>query len=268
MLRCSSGFFAVLIGGVIPFFASVNSLEAKPLVTDQKTEKYCPAQFRQQVNDYLQRPDLARAHWGILIRPLDSQTPLFSYQADKLFIPASTQKLLTTAIALDQLGPNFQFQTPVYIQPSPRRSDQLRTLQVITSGDPTLQPKDLTAIAKTLQAMGIRQIQQLQIVDSIPPEQYHRPSWEWDDLQYYYAPAINHAILSDNQVTLTLTPQALGEPLKITWSEAIAATQWQVVNQTRTVADPQQPIQIHHNRAKGELILQGELAPDAEPDQT
>ncbi|MEB3161478.1 MAG: D-alanyl-D-alanine carboxypeptidase/D-alanyl-D-alanine-endopeptidase [Synechocystis sp.] len=268
MLRCSAGFFAGLIGGIIPFFTLVNSLAAQLVIPSVKTEKYCPAQFQKQVNDYLQRPDLAQAHWGILIQPLDAQTPLFSYQAEKLFIPASTQKLLTTAIALEKLGPNFQFQTPVFAEYAPRRQDQLRTLQVITSGDPSLQPADLNVIAETLKTLGIRHIQQLQVVDPIPPEQYHRPSWEWDDLQYYYAPVVNHAILADNQVTLTLTPQALGEPLQISWSEAIAASQWQVTNRTRTVANPQQPIQIHYNRAKGELILQGKLAPDADGDRT
>ena len=131
-----------------------------------------------------------------------------------------------------------------------------------------MQPGDLEAIAKKLKSLGIDQIEQLQLVDQIPPEKYYRPSWEWDDLQYYYAPAVNQAILADNQVTLTLTPQDLGEPLNVSWSEAIAAAKWQVINQTRTVADPQQPLQIQQNRGKRQLILQGELAPDAEPDQT
>jgi len=267
ILHRPSAFFVGLIAGIIPFFASTKPLNANPVITSPGIKKYCPAQFQQQVKAYLQRPDLVRTHWGILIKLLDGQTPLFAHQAEKLFIPASNQKLVTTAIALDQLGPDFQFQTQIYAQPS-RRSNQLDKLQVITSGDPSLQPADLEAIAAKLKSLGIKQIEQLQLVDKIPPAQYYRSSWEWDDLQYDYAPAVNHAILADNQVTLTLTPQAPGEPLKVSWSEAIAASQWRVINQTRTVSDPQQPLQIHYNRAKGELTLQGELAPDAEPDQT
>jgi len=267
-LHRPSVFVAGLIAAMVSCFAAPKALEANPLIPSQAAEKYCPAQFQQQVNTLLQRPDLSRAQWGILIKPLTDQTPLFAHQSEKLFIPASTQKLLTTAIALDQLGPNFQFQTQVFAEDAPRPSDQLRILQIITSGDPTLQPQNLKVIGEKLQTLGIRHIQQLQLVDQIPPSQYHRPSWEWDDLQYYYAPAVNQAILADNQVTLTLTPQALGEPLKVSWSEAIVASQWRVINQTRTVANPQQPIQIEQNRGKGELILRGELAPKAEGDRT
>jgi D-alanyl-D-alanine carboxypeptidase/D-alanyl-D-alanine-endopeptidase (penicillin-binding protein 4) len=124
------------------------------------------------------------------------------------------------------------------------------------------------AIGTRLKTLGIRHIQQLQLVDPIPPEQHHRPSWEWDDLQYGYAPAVNQAILAGNQVTLTLTPQTVGEPLQMSWSEAIAASQWQVVNLTRTVVNPQSSLQIQQNRRQRTLTIRGELGPAANPDQT
>jgi D-alanyl-D-alanine carboxypeptidase/D-alanyl-D-alanine-endopeptidase (penicillin-binding protein 4) len=268
MLRVCSAFVAGLIVGLSPIAAATPFPPGPSGPSSPALPKLCPADFQERVNDYLQRPDLARGQWGIFIQPLGAKTPLFAYQAEKLFIPASTQKLLTTAIALDRLGPNFRFQTAVYADPSPRQPHQLNTLQVIASGDPTLQPQDLAVIATPLRQQGIKDIQQLQLVDQVPPEQYHRPSWEWDDLQYYYAPAVNQGILSDNQVTLILTPQAVGEPLNVDWSEAIAASQWRVINQTRTVINPQQPIQIQQNRWQRTLILQGELAPEAEADRT
>ncbi|MEB3228989.1 MAG: D-alanyl-D-alanine carboxypeptidase/D-alanyl-D-alanine-endopeptidase [Synechocystis sp.] len=268
MLRVCSTFVAGLIVGLSPIAAATPFPPEPSVSSSPASPKFCPADLQERVNDYLQRPDFAPGQWGIFIQPLGAKTPLFAYQAEKLFIPASTQKLLTTAIALDHLGPNFRFQTAVYAAPSPRQPHRLNTLQVIASGDPTLQPQDLDVIATTLRQQGIKDIQQLQLVDQIPPEQYHRPSWEWDDLQYYYAPAVNQGILSDNQVTLILTPQAVGEPLAVNWSEAIAASQWQVINQTRTVVDPQRPIQIQQNRWQRTLTIQGELAPEAKADRT
>lgn len=251
--------------GTSPVFTQ--SLWAKPAVASL-TSSDCAAQFQRQVTTLLERPDLARAQWGIVFQPLTAPTPLLSYQADKLFIPASTQKLVTTAIALVTLGPNFRFQTPVYAQTSLRHPDRLTTLQVMASGDPTLQPSNLAIIAKKLKSQGIREIQRLELVDAIAPEQAYRPSWEWDDLIYNYAPSVNRAILADNQVTLTLTPQTLGRPLAVSWSEAIAGRQWQVTNRTRAVTQPQQPLKVHAIPGTRQLIVEGELAIDAEPDKT
>ncbi|MDQ1277903.1 MAG: hypothetical protein QG555_945 [Thermodesulfobacteriota bacterium] len=39
---------------------------------------------------------------------------LYAYNADQLFGPASVIKLFTAAAALDRLGPDYRFRTPLY----------------------------------------------------------------------------------------------------------------------------------------------------------
>ncbi len=172
-------------------------------------QAYCPDQFRQDVAALLEESEAATAQWGLLIRTQADGTVLLARQANKAFIPASNQKLLTTGVALAVLGPEFRFETPVYGRLDRQNTNRLSQLQLMASGDPSLQVSDLQAIAKKLRQRGITQIGQVQLVDEIPPQEQYRASWEWDDLLYYYAPPISRAILADNQVALTLTPQSV-----------------------------------------------------------
>ncbi len=76
---------------------------------------------------------------------------LEKYQADRLFIPASTIKLLTAFSALKTLGDNFRFITSFYL-------DSNHTLYIEGSGDPTLTTESLIEIAKELKKRGVTTI--------------------------------------------------------------------------------------------------------------
>jgi len=54
------------------------------------------------------------ARWGILAQDLQTGQNLCAYNADELFSPASVTKLFTAAAALDRLGPDYRFRTPLY----------------------------------------------------------------------------------------------------------------------------------------------------------
>jgi D-alanyl-D-alanine carboxypeptidase/D-alanyl-D-alanine-endopeptidase (penicillin-binding protein 4) len=217
------------------------------------------------VETYLQQPELAPAHWGILLQADDEAKPLYARNAGQLFVPASNVKLLTTAAALVALGPDYQFQTPVY---GSGQGPVLRQLRLVAQGDPSLSEEQLRAVAETLKAQGVSRIQTLILEDSSDPSQDHPPTWEWDDLLYGYAPPINRAILNQNQVALTLTPGQPGEALSIRWSDPLAGTQFQVINRSRTALKPSRPPEIKGIYGPGPLIISGELVPVADADTT
>ncbi len=222
-------------------------------------DRLCRGEFQQKLETHLQQPGLNQAQWGIVIQPLEEKFPLYSHQGDTFFIPASNQKLITTAIALQRLGADFRFTTKVY------QSDDGKKVQIITSGDPTLQPDDLKAIADVLKARNGGVIDELVLVDRIAPEDDRRPSWEWDDLHYGYAPPVNQAILAGNEVNLTLTPGKVGEPLAISWSDPLAGKQWEIVNNSQTSVTPDQFPQVRQVFGQRQLVITGALAPTAEP---
>src|SRR5262245_56407151 len=51
--------------------------------------------------------------WGAIVVSLTRGDTLFAQNADGMMQPASTMKMYTSAVALDQFGPDFTFHTPV-----------------------------------------------------------------------------------------------------------------------------------------------------------
>lgn len=67
---------------------------------------------------------------GLSVVDLRDEKTLLEVRPDRLFIPASNQKLLTSAFALARLGEKFKFTTSVYLLG--------RDILIVGGGDPTL----------------------------------------------------------------------------------------------------------------------------------
>jgi PBP4 family serine-type D-alanyl-D-alanine carboxypeptidase len=62
----------------------------------------------------IDRPEFRHAFFGIEFYSLDTGKVIYKLNAEKLFTPASTTKLLTEGTALELLGGDFRFHTRVY----------------------------------------------------------------------------------------------------------------------------------------------------------
>ena len=60
------------------------------------------------------RPELVHAEFGVAAYDLDAKKMVFGLNAEQLFTPGSTTKLLTMGTALGLLGADYRFHTPVY----------------------------------------------------------------------------------------------------------------------------------------------------------
>ncbi len=248
---------------VIPKIAMADKFPAE---TIQDINNICPVDLPKQINNLISTPELQKAHWGILIKTLQNQIILYDHNSAQLFVPASNIKLLTTAAALIKMGENYQIKTPIYYQVN---GSILTHLYLIGKGDPSLTTEQLKIIANRLKFLGIKQIEKITLEDNLSPQNHLNSTWEWEDIYFDYAPAINQLILNQNSVNLILSPQTIGQPLKSTWSDTIAGKQWQIVNQTRTVlSNPIQSISIKGILGKPALILEGELSIQSKPDLT
>src|SRR3990172_2370257 len=67
------------------------------------------AGLKAQIDSILTDSLLNQAQVGVKIVSLNSGEILYEKDGQKLFAPASNMKLLTTATALKELGPNFEF---------------------------------------------------------------------------------------------------------------------------------------------------------------
>ena len=222
----------------------------------------CPSDLPTAIEKIIDRPELARSHWGIEIQTAGET--LYSLNGNKFFIPASSAKLLTTAAVLLQLGADYRLDTPIFAVGNPPNLD---TLRLQGRGDPTITTKSLKNIVHQLQGLGVEKIEKLIIDDSYFQPPTINPTWEWLDVHSYFATAVNSTILNQNSVTLTLLPQQIGEPVKFYWSDRIAGRQWQVINQAITGAtDIPYDIEIDGDLGKPVLQIRGKLAENEPPD--
>ena len=67
-----------------------------------------------RIDKIVSRPEFAHANFGIEFYALDTGRVIYKLNADKLFVPASTTKLLTEGTVLSRLGPDFRFHTRIY----------------------------------------------------------------------------------------------------------------------------------------------------------
>lgn len=144
----------LLLAALLPWLesgASANSLES----------------IHEKIARYLKRPGLRPANWGIeVVDPTDGRI-LLAVNPDKLFLPASVVKVVTSAAALEKLGPDFRFRTQVYANGTVDAGGTLiGDLILFGKGDPILNDLDgdlftksgLEDLAEKIEQLGIRKV--------------------------------------------------------------------------------------------------------------
>ena len=218
----------------------------------------CPGELGAQVDAIANRPEFSRSRWGILIQPLSSTATLYSRDAQKYLIPASNVKLLTTAAALQKLGADFRIKTSVY-------SGENGSLYVAGRGDPSISEAQLQSLAQQLKHRGVDRVNELIGDDSYFQGSAVNPNWEWEDAQAGYGAPINSLIFNQNAIELLLSPQDLGQPLKVTFAEPKLANQWQIQNNSVTDAQNESEfIEVGREFDRPAIRVSGQLKVGAE----
>jgi N-acyl-D-amino-acid deacylase len=93
----------------------------------------------QRIQKVMDRPEFAHANFGIKFVSLDTGKVLYSLNSNKLFVPASTTKLLTEGTVLASLGADYRFHTRIYRTGELDKKGKLKgDLILVASGDPNL----------------------------------------------------------------------------------------------------------------------------------
>lgn len=95
--------------------------------------------FTEKVRQIMSRPEFAHANFGMEFLSLQSGSVVYALDPHKLFVPASTTKLLTEGTLLAKFGPEHRFRTPIYRTGPIGLDGTLRgDLVLVASGDPNL----------------------------------------------------------------------------------------------------------------------------------
>ena len=189
-------------------------LEAATAATD--------ASIRNAVGAVLADDKLPDAFWGVYVQNLRTGEVVFAQNADKNLMPASNLKLVTTAAALDALGPHHRFVTRLYFSGTARDSTLRGDLVLRGSGDPSFgsplfASDPLRAWARELKAMGVARIEGRIIGDDDTiDEQPYADGW---DINYIatadWAQGVGGLSYAENLVTVNIAGTRAGEPARV-----------------------------------------------------
>jgi D-alanyl-D-alanine carboxypeptidase/D-alanyl-D-alanine-endopeptidase (penicillin-binding protein 4) len=189
------------------------------------------ARFRKRVETILAAPGPDKSLWGVLVTDATTGQTLFSLHPDKLFTPASDEKLFTMALALATLGPDYRIRTTLETSGTLADNGVLHgDLVLVGRGDANLSnrkfpydkkaerdgppEKVLAELADAAVARGLKHIEGDFIADDSLFQAERFPSgWTVDDMLWSYGAAVSAIAVNDNTFTLELRPGAReGDP--------------------------------------------------------
>ena len=176
----------------------------------------------------------AHATVGVSIRDVSNGNELSAYQADRSLIPASTQKLITTAAALDLLGADYRYRTRLVAGGTVQAGTLSGDLYLIGGGDPTLGSPYMDGVdgldevldewVDAVRKRGIRRVTGTVVGDG---SRYGTDGtgrgWPWSDLGNYYGAGVHGLNINENAYYLNFRqrPSEGSRPLIVGTEPAI-----------------------------------------------
>jgi D-alanyl-D-alanine carboxypeptidase/D-alanyl-D-alanine-endopeptidase (penicillin-binding protein 4) len=194
-----------------------------------------------RIDEHFAQPHFKTAHIGYRFVDLKTGELVIERDSEKLFAPASTTKLFSTAAALDALGADYRFHTPIYRRGKLSEGRLDGDLILVASGDPTMggrttekgeiafQDSDhiyanwsaearltdqeplggIQELAKKVAAAGIRQVTGDILIDD---RLFAHTEGSGSGPQL-----ITPIMINDNVLDFTFEPTEPGQPAKTSW---------------------------------------------------
>ena len=239
--------------------------------------------FGHRADLLVQKGPVDKGEWGLLVVDGVTGEVLFEKNADKYFVPASNMKLLTTALALDKLGPDYRFRTTVETNGVLGTDGKLAgDLILVGRGDPNLSNRKypfemkeefdgppervLAELADAVVAKGVKEITgDLVGDDSYFPRERYPEGWEIDDMVWEYGAAISAIVVDDNTAALVLTPgEKAGDAVSAEMQPRIE--EFAVNNQVITVGPKEkQDLRLTREPGSTTVVVSGVMPAKGEP---
>ena len=162
--------------------------------------------FVKTVETILGNSCLRKQNFGVKIHSLERNKTLYSVNSHRLFAPASNVKLLTTAMALKRLRPEYRFKTGLYAT-TPVGGETLRgDIFIKGFGDPNLVSEQMWLLVKELKNIPLRKVHGDIIADaSFFDNNLRVKTWKKGGVEAYNAP-LGALSFNFNTVTVHINP--------------------------------------------------------------
>ena len=235
-------------------------------------ERHSVAFLRAQIDSILQDSVLSQTRVGIQVVAVETGDVLYQRHAQELFHPASNLKLLTTATALEKLGPDFRFQTILLCDSNNVRDSIIKgNLYLKGFGNPDLTDEDLRWMVNELKRQGIREITGHLVCDATYFDSlYWGKGWMWDDTSSPDFAPISALSVNDNCVTVWVQPgEKPGDSLKV-WMEP--KTSYMKIENDGITVDSTDSVQIEQFKVERKwvhpentIVIRGGMVAGASP---
>ncbi|MFO0901841.1 MAG: D-alanyl-D-alanine carboxypeptidase/D-alanyl-D-alanine-endopeptidase [Pirellulales bacterium] len=236
----------------------------------------------------LSLPRYKHAHWGLLFVDVKTGETLYAHQPDQLFAPASVTKCFTVAAALDALGADFRFETPVKRRGEIDEAGRLAgDLILVASGDLTFGGRTTEAgqIAFTdndhTYANGARETQLTTpdplaglnlLAQRVAAAGVRRVGGDVliDDRLFEKAEGsgsgpgrVTPIMINDNAIDFVIEPTKVGQPARVTWRPETSGLQ--IETRIETVAKGAKATTWIREEGPGRLYIHGQAPEGHEP---
>lgn len=178
--------------------------------------------FEKKFREFLLQDEYKNASVGIHISETATGKTVFDYNAEKLFIPASVLKVVTSAVAMEILGADYRFQTRLGYSGEIEKGTLKGDLVIIGGGDPALgseyfkdhyfAPHFLETWVQQIKAAGIKRVEGNLVLDcSLYDSEKIPPTWIWEDMGNYYGAGTSALTVYDNQFRISFRSPAVAE---------------------------------------------------------
>ncbi|MDG2149454.1 MAG: D-alanyl-D-alanine carboxypeptidase/D-alanyl-D-alanine-endopeptidase [Planctomycetota bacterium] len=173
------------------------------------------------VEEILERKALRGASISVAVMDAQTGERIFSRDIDAPRTPASNQKVLTTAAAISELGPDYLFTTRLLGNGQVSKQGVLSGDLILRGGgDPCLRADALQGqeiedpaqlLAELLKSRGLTRIDgALVLDDEFLDRQWVHPDWEQTDLDFPYAAPVSALSIHGNCMPISLDGRGSG----------------------------------------------------------
>lgn len=153
----------------------------------------------------------------MIVLDLERDSIIYASNCQKLLVPASNAKIITSAAALTFLGQDFRFKTRLGIGGKIRGGRLQGDIFVSGGGDPNFSFENLEQFVNAIKARGIKSIEgNIVLDDSYFTDERLPVGWAWHYLDARYAAEISALSINRNVVNVHIESTNPGQAANVT----------------------------------------------------
>lgn len=175
------------------------------------------------LEEWLNDPILKPATVSLTVYDLDESKYILEHNSEKVLPAASTQKIVSTSIAIKSLGGDHQFESYLGYTGEIKGDILKGDIYIFPNHNPTLASerfgKKLSEITdeiyRFLSEKGITIIGGVKVIDSTLNVQTLPATWIWEDLGNYYGANPSGTVFNENMIEVFFESGAVGKATKV-----------------------------------------------------